>query len=48
MSDDYLPLIASAEAHTQVGMARPEGSERALPTFVIEGVAGLVEVLLAA
>ena len=25
--DDYLPLIASAEAHAQVGMARPEGLE---------------------
>ena len=29
-------------------MARPEGSERALPTFVIEGVEGLIEALGAA
>lgn len=32
----------------QQGLARPEGSERALPTFVIEGVAELVEALRAA
>jgi len=29
-------------------MARPEGFERALPTFVIEGVEALVEALRAA
>ena len=29
-------------------MARPEGSERALPSFVIEGVEELVAALLAA
>jgi hypothetical protein len=29
-------------------MARPEGFERSLPTFVIEGVAALVEALRAA
>jgi hypothetical protein len=29
-------------------MARPEGFERTPPTFVIEGVEELVEVLLAA
>jgi hypothetical protein len=29
-------------------MARPEGLEHALPTFVIEGVDELVEMLLAA
>ncbi len=32
----------------QVVMARPEGFERALPTFVIEGVDVLVEALRAA
>jgi hypothetical protein len=32
----------------RVAVARPEGSERALPTFVIEGVEALVEVLRAA
>ena len=29
--DEYLPLVASAEAHNQVGMARPEGFEP--PTY---------------
>ena len=37
-----------ALALPQVVMARPEGSEHALPTFVIEGVAALVEALRAA
>jgi len=46
--DEYRLLIASATAHAQVVLSRPEGSEHALPTFVIEGVAELIEVLLAA
>jgi hypothetical protein len=33
--DDYLPLIASATARAQVGVARPEGSGRALATYEI-------------
>jgi len=45
---DYLPLIASATAHSPVGVACPRGLEHAPPTIVIEGVAELVEVLLAA
>jgi hypothetical protein len=46
--DEYLPLIASAPAHTMVGVARPEGFEHTPPTIVIEGVAALVEALRAA
>jgi hypothetical protein len=37
-----------ALALPQVVMARPEGSERTPPTFVIEGVQELVEALRAA
>ena len=47
-SEEYLPLIASAEARKPVGMARPEGSEHASPTIVIEGVAELIAALRAA
>jgi len=46
--DEYIPLVASAVARGQVGVARPEGSEHSLPTMVIEGVDELVEVLRAA
>jgi len=46
--DEYLPLIASATARDQVGVARPEGFEHAPPTIVIEGVEALVEALRAA
>jgi hypothetical protein len=46
--DDYLPLIASATARTQVSVARPEGFEHARPTIVIEGVEELVAALRAA
>jgi hypothetical protein len=46
--DEYLPLIASATAHTMVGVARPEGSEHAPPTMVIDGVEELVKALRAA
>ena len=31
--DEYLPLVASAEARNQVGMARPEGVGRALTAY---------------
>lgn len=41
-------LNGLALALPQVVRARPEGSERALPTFVIEGVDALVEALRAA
>lgn len=44
--DEYLPLIASAEA--RVWMARPEGSERAMQTLRVEGVKELVRALVAA
>lgn len=44
--DEYLPLIASSEA--RVWMARPEGSERAMQTLRVVGVAELVRALLAA
>jgi len=44
--EEYLPLLASSEA--RVWMARPEGSERAVQTLPVEGVADLVRVLLAA
>jgi len=45
---DQGPLIASAASRDQVGVARPEGSEHAPPTIVIEGVKELVEALQAA
>jgi hypothetical protein len=46
--DEYRLLIASATARTQVAVARPEGSEHAPPTIVIEGVHELVAALRAA
>jgi hypothetical protein len=46
--DEYRLLIASARARDQVGVARPEGSEHAPATILIEGVEELVEALLAA
>jgi hypothetical protein len=45
---EYLPLIASATLRARTSVARPEGSEHALPTIVIEGVEELVEALRAA
>jgi hypothetical protein len=41
-----LPLIVSADAW--VWVARPEGSERAVPTLRVRGVDELVRVLLIA
>ena len=46
--DEYLPLIASATARGQVGVARPEGSEHSLPSIEIEGLDVLIKALRAA
>jgi hypothetical protein len=42
--DEYLPLVASAEARVWMARpeARPEGSERAVQTLRVEGVEELV------